>query len=93
MDGGEGGTGAAPLEFSASVGTPLLEGLSLVHRSLVGAGLRSRTRIICSGKVTGLPFAIATSVAAADAKRAPCPAVCCCCADRPTRVLTGTLSC
>src|SRR5690606_20698850 len=40
VDGSEGGTGAAPLEFSNSVGTPLEEGLHLVHASLVGTGLR-----------------------------------------------------
>jgi glutamate synthase domain-containing protein 2 len=62
VDGGEGGTGAAPLEFSDSVGTPLNEGLSFVHNALVGAGLRDRLRLIASGKVnTG--FQLATKVA------------------------------
>ncbi len=62
VDGGEGGTGAAPLEFSDSVGTPLNEGLSFVHTALVGANLRDRVRVIASGKVnTG--FQIATKVA------------------------------
>ena len=62
VDGGEGGTGAAPLEFSDSVGTPLNEGLSFVHTALVGANLRDRIRVIASGKVnTG--FQIATKVA------------------------------
>jgi len=62
VDGAEGGTGAAPLEFSDSVGTPLCEGLSFVHNALVGAGLRDQIRIIASGKVnTG--FQIATKVA------------------------------
>jgi glutamate synthase domain-containing protein 2 len=62
VDGGEGGTGAAPLEFSDSVGTPLNEGLSFVHNALVGAELRERIRVIASGKVnTG--FAMATKVA------------------------------
>ncbi|HEX4632348.1 MAG TPA: FMN-binding glutamate synthase family protein [Gemmatimonadales bacterium] len=62
VDGGEGGTGAAPVEFSDSVGTPLNEGLSFVHNALVGAGLRDRVRVIASGKVnTG--FQIATKVA------------------------------
>jgi glutamate synthase domain-containing protein 2 len=62
VDGGEGGTGAAPLEFSDSVGTPLNEGLSFVHNALVGAELRDRIRVIASGKVnTG--FAMATKVA------------------------------
>lgn len=62
VDGAEGGTGAAPMEFSDSVGTPLCEGLSFVHYALVGAGLRNQIRIIASGKVnTG--FQIATKVA------------------------------
>ena len=62
VDGGEGGTGAAPLEFSDSVGTPLNEGLSFVHHALVGAGVRQHIRVIASGKVnTG--FQIATKVA------------------------------
>jgi glutamate synthase domain-containing protein 2 len=62
VDGGEGGTGAAPIEFSDSVGTPLNDGLAFVHNALVGAGVRDRIRIIASGKVnTG--FQIATKVA------------------------------
>jgi glutamate synthase domain-containing protein 2 len=62
VDGAEGGTGAAPMEFSDSVGTPLNEGLSFVHKALVGAGVRDQIRLIASGKVnTG--FQIATKVA------------------------------
>ena len=52
VDGAEGGTGAAPMEFSDSVGTPLREGLSLVHNALLGAGLRHRVRLIAAGKIT-----------------------------------------
>jgi glutamate synthase domain-containing protein 2 len=52
VDGGEGGTGAAPLEFSNSVGCPLREALIFVHNALVGYSLRSRVRLISSGKVT-----------------------------------------
>ena len=51
VDGGEGGTGAAPLEFSDHVGAPLREALMLVHNTLVGIGLRERIRIGASGKV------------------------------------------
>ncbi len=40
VDGGEGGAGAAPPEFSNSIGTPLPEGLSFVQAVLVGAGFR-----------------------------------------------------
>ncbi len=52
VDGAEGGTGAAPIEFSNSVGTPLNDGLVYIHNALVGVGLRDRIRIIASGKVT-----------------------------------------
>ncbi len=51
VDGSEGGTGAAPLEFADHVGTPLTEGLITVHNALVGAGLRDRIRIGASGKI------------------------------------------
>ena len=51
VDGAEGGTGAAPLEFTDHVGVPLQEGLQLVHNTLVGAGLRSHIKIACAGKV------------------------------------------
>ncbi|KAL3799830.1 hypothetical protein ACHAWO_009951 [Cyclotella atomus] len=58
VDGAEGGTGAAPPEFSNSVGTPLVEGLTFIHSVLVGAGLRnpvdkskSKIALIASGKV------------------------------------------
>ncbi|WP_029527291.1 FMN-binding glutamate synthase family protein [Polaromonas glacialis] len=52
VDGAEGGTGAAPLEFSDHVGAPLQEGLLLVHNTLVGVNLRSRVSIGAAGKVT-----------------------------------------
>jgi glutamate synthase domain-containing protein 2 len=51
VDGAEGGTGAAPLEFTDHVGAPLQEGLLLVHNTLVGLNLRSKIRIGCAGKV------------------------------------------
>lgn len=51
VDGGEGGTGAAPVEFSNSMGTPMRESINIVHSSLVGCGLRERTKIIASGKI------------------------------------------
>jgi glutamate synthase domain-containing protein 2 len=51
IDGAEGGTGAAPLEFTDHVGAPLQEGLLLVHNTLVGLGLRERVRLGCAGKV------------------------------------------
>ena len=51
VDGSEGGTGAAPVEFTDHVGSPLQEGLLLVHNTLRGAGLRGRIRLGCAGKV------------------------------------------
>jgi glutamate synthase domain-containing protein 2 len=62
VDGGEGGTGAAPLEFSDYLGMPLREGLAFVRNALVGTGLRDRIRIGASGKrITG--FGIANAMA------------------------------
>ncbi len=51
VDGSEGGTGAAPLEFADQVGMPLTEGLITVHNALVGTGLRDRIKLGASGKV------------------------------------------
>ena len=51
VDGAEGGTGAAPLEFSNRVGTPLEDGLVFIHDALHGAGLRDQTTIIAAGKI------------------------------------------
>jgi glutamate synthase domain-containing protein 2 len=51
VDGGEGGTGAAPLEFSNHVGAPLEDGLTFVSDALRGFGLRAEIRVIASGKV------------------------------------------
>ncbi len=51
VDGGEGGTGAAPLEFTDHVGVPMREALILVHNTLVGCGLRDRIRIAVAGKI------------------------------------------
>lgn len=51
VDGAEGGTGAAPLEFSNHIGMPLTEGLVFVHNTLRGAGIRDRVRVGAAGKV------------------------------------------
>ena len=51
VDGSEGGTAAAPLEYEDHVGMPLTDGLMLVHNALVGAGLRDRIRVGASGKI------------------------------------------
>ncbi len=62
VDGGEGGTGAAPLEFVNRVGMPMDEALILVHNTLVGCNLRHRTRIAAAGKIT-TGFKIARAMA------------------------------
>jgi glutamate synthase domain-containing protein 2 len=51
VDGGEGGTGAAPLEFSNSLGMPARDAWIFVHSALVGVKLRERIRVIASGKI------------------------------------------
>ena len=51
VDGSEGGTGAAPLEFIDHIGMPLREGLHFVHNALVGTNLRPHIRLGCSGKI------------------------------------------
>jgi glutamate synthase domain-containing protein 2 len=51
VDGGEGGTGAAPFEFSNRLGCPLVDGLIFVHNALVGIGLRDQIKVFASGKV------------------------------------------
>ena len=51
VDGAEGGTGAAPLELTNSLGMPLRDGLIFVHNALTGIGLRDKIRIIAAGKI------------------------------------------
>lgn len=51
VDGGEGGTGAAPQEFSNYVGAPFMDGLAFVHNMLVGFGIRHHIKLIGSGKI------------------------------------------
>jgi glutamate synthase domain-containing protein 2 len=51
VDGKEGGTGAAPVEFTDHLGAPLREGLLFVHNTLVGANLRDKIRLGASGKI------------------------------------------
>jgi len=52
VDGGEGGTGAAPMEFSNHIGEPSIDGLIFVHNALTGFDLRDEIRLISSGKIT-----------------------------------------
>ncbi len=51
VDGGEGGTGAAPLEYTNSVGFPLREALAFVDDCLIGFNIRDKIKIIASGKI------------------------------------------
>ena len=62
VDGAEGGTGAAPVEFTDHVGVPLQEALLLVHNTLVGCGLRDKIKIGASGKIV-TAFDIARTLA------------------------------
>lgn len=62
VDGKEGGTGAAPLEFANHVGMPMVEGLTFVHNTLRGAGLRDRVKIGAAGKLVSA-FDIAHALA------------------------------
>lgn len=52
VDGGEGGTGAAPLEFSDSVGMPYQDALAFVYNALIGFDLKKDIKIIASGKIS-----------------------------------------
>lgn len=62
VDGGEGGTGAAPLEFTNNIGTPSVDGLIFVHNCLLGFGLRSEIKIMATGKI-GTAFSIVKRLA------------------------------
>ena len=65
VDGGEGGTGAAPVEFSDRVGMPFKEGLSFVYNTLIGFDLKKDISLIASGKiVTGYHIFRAISLGA-----------------------------
>ena len=65
IDGAEGGTGAAPLEFTNHIGEPLDVGLTFVHNALVGINVRDKIRIICSGKVaTGFDMVLRIAMGA-----------------------------
>ena len=52
VDGSEGGTGAAPLEFVDHIGVPMRDGLMFVHNALVGLNIRDRIKLAASGKIT-----------------------------------------
>jgi glutamate synthase domain-containing protein 2 len=63
VDGAEGGTGAAPVEYSNRFGAPCLEAVYFVHNCLVGCGLREQVKLIASGK-TASAFDMVTKLAA-----------------------------
>ena len=80
IDGGEGGTGAAPVEFSNSLGCPLTEGLVFAHSAVAGVGFRDRVKLIASGKVAsgfGLVRLLALGADACSSARAMMMAVGC----------------
>ena len=81
VDGAEGGTGAAPVEFQSFVGLRLHQALPLVHDALVGAGLRARVRVIASGKITTGADMVAALVHGADL----------CAAARPFMIAMGCI--
>jgi glutamate synthase domain-containing protein 2 len=62
VDGAEGGTGAAPVEFSDHIGVPMREGLLFVHNVLTGTNLRDRIRIGAAGRIVSA-FDIASVLA------------------------------
>ena len=65
IDGTEGGTGAAPLEFVDHIGTPMREGLIFAHNCLVGAGLRDTIRLGVAGRIiTGFDMALVLALGA-----------------------------
>jgi glutamate synthase domain-containing protein 2 len=70
VDGAEGGTGAAPVEFSNRLGLICLEGISIVNNALVGVGLRDKIKIIASGKTASSFDLLAKIAAGADSVNA-----------------------
>ncbi len=63
VDGAEGGTGAAPVEFSDHIGMPLREGLVFAQNALVATGLRDRVQLAASGQVS-TAYMLASNLAA-----------------------------
>ena len=66
VDGAEGGTGAAPVEFSDHIGMPLREGLVFAQNALVATGLRDRVKLAASGKVSTAYYMAANMAVGAD---------------------------
>lgn len=66
VDGGEGGTGAAPVEFSNSIGMPMRDGLAFVYDTLVGYDLKKHIKLIASGKIISAFHMIRANALGAD---------------------------
>lgn len=66
IDGAEGGTGAAPIEFSNRLGVTCLEGIYIVNNALIGVGLRDKIKIIAAGKTASSFDLLAKIAAGAD---------------------------
>ena len=65
VDGNEGGTGAAPLEFMDHLGMPMREGVNFVHNALIGINARDRIKIGAAGKIaTAFDMARAMAIGA-----------------------------
>ena len=64
VDGAEGGTGAAPLEFTDYLGTSMREGLLFVHNTLVGAGVRDKIKLGAGKIVSAFDIAAAHALGA-----------------------------
>ena len=65
IDGADGGTGAAPLEFTDHLGMPLYEALAFASRTLEFFGLKDHVRLLAGGKIiTGFDVLKAMSLGA-----------------------------
>ncbi len=56
VDGSEGGTGAAPAEFTDHLGSPLRDAIVFVDNTLRGAGLTNRIKVAGSGKIVSVYY-------------------------------------
>ena len=66
VDGGEGGTGASPIELTNSVGMPLWDAISFVNNALIGVGLRNKIRLVAAGKIISAFHMVRTIALGAD---------------------------
>lgn len=66
IDGGEGGTGAAPVEFTNSIGMPLQDGLAFAHDMLTGYNLKKDIKLIAAGKIFTAFHMVKTMALGAD---------------------------